>query len=594
MDSRQSEIQPDVVELAEDSAIDARPTVIDVEGVSMIFNMANQKLNSLKEYFIALLRHELMFKEFRALNDISFQVKKGDVFGILGTNGSGKSTLLKIISGVLTPSEGSVQVEGSIAPLIELASGFDMELTGRENIFLNGALLGHSRKYIEEHFDEIVDFAEIGDFLDMPLKNYSSGMVSRIAFAIATVMIPDILIVDEVLSVGDFMFQEKCEARIQDLIHNHNVTVLIVSHSIDQIERLCNKAIWIEKSRPRMMGNASDVAKVYRMVGGHKGSRSSEQAILDMMNLEIDAESIPRQTLASKSKYDTAIDILKKCEFNHPDTVVLTSGESTPDRIVSLGLAGALKAPLLFMSAKEIPERVRFMLEQYGPKKAVAVFSDSNLESEGIDELRLLMEHLSGSVDVISADDSTDLPKAVCDYLEGHDVTFSVFEPLPGKEWSLVLLSPQIYSDGLIADWTNYDRSDSFLSGDVTVEWNAHEGDDRISFADAKEVYEGHEWAEQNAQIADSAECVFVTAHDPSDALASAIYASQKNANLISMNHANLDSISKAIDAVEDISTPVGQLTFIGSSYCFNGNDKELLAKAACVANQKGSNAQSE
>lgn len=215
---------------AHDEASDTRPVMINVDHVSMVFNMASEQLNSLKEYAVAFAKHELMFKEFKAIDNVSFKVHKGDVFGILGTNGSGKSTMLKIIAGVLEPSAGSCNVNGNIAPLIELGAGFDFELTARENIYLNGALLGYSRKFINQHFDEIVEFAEIEKFLDMPMKNYSSGMVARIAFAIATVIVPDILIVDEVLSVGDFMFQQKCEQRISSLIKEHDVTVLIVSH----------------------------------------------------------------------------------------------------------------------------------------------------------------------------------------------------------------------------------------------------------------------------------------------------------------------------------------------------------------------------
>ena len=263
------------------AAVDDRPVMVDVDRVSMVFNMASQQLNSLKEYAIALAKRELMFKEFRALDGVSFTVRKGDVFGILGTNGSGKSTMLKIIAGVLEPTEGTCTINGSIAPLIELGAGFDMELTARENIFLNGALLGYSKKFIQQHFDEIVDFAEVEKFLDMPMKNYSSGMVARIAFAIATVIVPEILIVDEVLSVGDFMFQQKCERRITQLIKEHDVTVLIVSHNNDQIERLCNKAIWIEKGHTRMMGSAADVCRAYRVLGGERvlgeGSGTSKQ-----------------------------------------------------------------------------------------------------------------------------------------------------------------------------------------------------------------------------------------------------------------------------------------------------------------------------
>lgn len=243
---------------------DARQPLIVVDDVSMVFNIANEQLNSLKEYFIALLRGKLFFKEFKALDGITFSVNRGDVYGIVGTNGSGKSTLLKIISGVLQPTHGSCEVYGSIAPLIELGAGFDLDLTARENVYLNGSLLGYSKKFIDEHFDEIVDFAEVREFIDMPLKNYSSGMVARIAFAIATATTPDVLVVDEALSVGDFIFQEKCERRINDLVEHHGTTLLFVSHSIDQVERVCKQALWIEKGYKRMEGSVEDVCFAYR------------------------------------------------------------------------------------------------------------------------------------------------------------------------------------------------------------------------------------------------------------------------------------------------------------------------------------------
>lgn len=246
---------------------DARNEVIvDVEDVSVVFNIANEKIQSLKEYFIKIARHELMFREFIAVDNVSFQVERGDVFGLVGTNGSGKSTLLKVIAGVLEPSRGSCTVNGSISPLIELGAGFDADLTARENIYLNGALLGHSKKFLDEQIDEIINFAELHDFMEMPIKNYSSGMVARIAFAIATITEPDLLIVDEVLSVGDFLFQQKCEDRINHMI-KQGTTVLIVSHSTDQIERLCNKALWIEKSHLKMIGDAKDVCGEYRKYG---------------------------------------------------------------------------------------------------------------------------------------------------------------------------------------------------------------------------------------------------------------------------------------------------------------------------------------
>ena len=194
-------------------------------------------------------------------------MRKGEAFGLVGTNGSGKSTMLKVIAGVLEASEGHVAVTGSIAPLIELGAGFDMDLTARENIYLNGALLGYTREFIDSHLDEIVDFAELRDFMDMPLKNYSSGMVARIAFAIATITEPDILIVDETLSVGDFLFQQKCERRIQELVESNNVTVLLVSHSIELVERICDRVCWIEKGQQRMIGPCQEVCDAYKALG---------------------------------------------------------------------------------------------------------------------------------------------------------------------------------------------------------------------------------------------------------------------------------------------------------------------------------------
>ena len=240
--------------------------MIVVDHVDMVFNMASEQLNSLKEYFIALIQGRLFFKEFKALEDISITVNRGDVYGIVGTNGSGKSTLLKIVAGVLEPSKGTCAINGSIAPLIELGAGFDMELTARENIYLNGALLGYSKQFIDERFDEIVDFAEVHDFLDTPMKNYSSGMIARVAFSVATATVPDILVVDEALSVGDFRFQEKCEQRIDDLVKGHGTTLLFVSHSIEQVERVCNKAVWIEKGHMRMIGDVEDVCEAYRNI----------------------------------------------------------------------------------------------------------------------------------------------------------------------------------------------------------------------------------------------------------------------------------------------------------------------------------------
>ncbi len=231
--------------------------------IEMHFNMSKEKNDSLKEYFLRFAQRKLMFEDFLALNKVSFDIPKGDVFGIVGLNGSGKSTLLKVISGILTPTKGTVHTNGTIAPLIELGAGFDMDLTARENIYLNGSVLGYSKKFMDEKFDDIVEFSEMRDFLDTPMKNYSSGMVARIGFAIATVTKPDILIVDEILAVGDFHFQEKCEARINSMI-NDDTTVIIVSHSIEQIERLCKHCAWLEKGTLKMIGDAADVCNAYK------------------------------------------------------------------------------------------------------------------------------------------------------------------------------------------------------------------------------------------------------------------------------------------------------------------------------------------
>ncbi len=236
---------------------------VELRNVEMHFNMSKEKLESLKEYFLKLVKRQLMFEDFVALDNISLDIKKGDVFGIVGLNGCGKSTTLKVISGILKPTKGTVETQGVIAPLIELGAGFDMELTARENIYLNGSVLGFSKKFMDEKFEDIVEFSEMREFLDVPMKNYSSGMVARIGFAIATVTTPDILIVDEILAVGDFMFQQKCEDRINSMLKD-DTTVIIVSHSIEQIERLCKHCVWLEKGKIKMIGDAQEVCDAYK------------------------------------------------------------------------------------------------------------------------------------------------------------------------------------------------------------------------------------------------------------------------------------------------------------------------------------------
>lgn len=237
-------------------------TVITVSDVSMVFNLASEKIDSLKEYFLALVQRKLMFQKFYALTEIDLDIKRGESVALIGVNGSGKSTLLKVIAGVMTPTTGKVTVDGSIAPLIELGAGFDMELTARENVFLNGAVLGHNHKFMEEHFNSIIDFAELWDFVDVPVKNFSSGMVARLGFSIATEVKADVLIVDEVLGVGDFRFQEKCKKRMEELM-SHDTTLLFVSHSTAQVRELCQKAVWLNRGRIQAYGDVNEVCDAY-------------------------------------------------------------------------------------------------------------------------------------------------------------------------------------------------------------------------------------------------------------------------------------------------------------------------------------------
>lgn len=235
---------------------------LKVEHVGMKFRLNTEKVDSLKDYVIRRLKGQMQYQEFWALKDITFQLKKGDRLGIIGLNGAGKSTLLKVIAGVLKPTEGTVQAKGKIAPLLELGAGFDKQYTGAENIYLYGAVLGFSRKFVQEKFDEIVDFSGLRPFIDVPVKNYSSGMRSRLGFSIATQVNPDLLILDEVLAVGDKDFHEKSEKKIMEMF-DRGATVLFVSHSMEQVERVCNKAILLEKGKIKAMGSVQEIKEIY-------------------------------------------------------------------------------------------------------------------------------------------------------------------------------------------------------------------------------------------------------------------------------------------------------------------------------------------
>ena len=238
--------------------------IIDVSSITMRFRMDPNRTNSLKEWFVSLLSGKLERTDFYALNDISFQVYPKEVMGIIGHNGAGKSTLLKVISGILKPTSGSVAVSARIVPMLELGSGFDMELSGRENIYLNGAILGYSKVFLEEKYQSILEFSELNEFIDMPLKTYSSGMLMRLAFSVATVVEPEILIVDEILAVGDEAFQRKSRARMLELMGG-GTTVLFVSHSLDQIRSMCSHVVWLDHGQIKMIGNSNEVCDAYHL-----------------------------------------------------------------------------------------------------------------------------------------------------------------------------------------------------------------------------------------------------------------------------------------------------------------------------------------
>lgn len=236
--------------------------IIEVKNVSMRFNLAKERTDTVKEYIVKLLKRQLMFNEFYALKDVSLTIHKGEAVALIGANGSGKSTLLKCIAGVMYPTTGSIEVRGSIAPLIELGAGFDPDLTARENIYLNGAVLGHDRKFMDAHFQSIVDFAELWEFIDVPVKNFSSGMVARLGFAIATEVSADILVVDEILAVGDFRFQEKCKERMAEMMKG-GTTLIFVSHSEEQVKQLCKYAAWIHHGELVYYGNTEEALQLY-------------------------------------------------------------------------------------------------------------------------------------------------------------------------------------------------------------------------------------------------------------------------------------------------------------------------------------------
>lgn len=586
-----SELVIDQSEEAEDN----RSVMIKVDHVSMSFNMASEQMNSLKEYAVAIAKRKLFFEEFKALDDVSFEVRKGDVFGIMGTNGSGKSTMLKIIAGVLEPTKGTCQVNGNIAPLIELGAGFDMDLSARENIYLNGALLGYSKQFIDENFDAIVEFAEVEKFLDMPLKNYSSGMVARIAFAIATVIVPEILIVDEVLSVGDFMFQKKCEDRITKLIKEHGVTVLIVSHNNDQIERLCNKVVWIEKGHLRMAGTAKEVCQTYRVLGGHVGSKESEQIVFETLQDPKKPDMSGIESIEADTRYGIAAKLSSRCYPDGAKAVILASGEHEMVPLISNGFAGVLDAPILLTQNESVPDITAQELSRLNPE-TVYVLNGGTLDSFAVQmEIRAALPQ--AQVQLLEGEDCTALSWALYKHgktegLWGEDVALTY----DGCLGDLVSLSPYLFSDKCpvlvkeapseIPEW----MLDAALSakevlvvgGYKSFTEEALEPFAKSAGQVARFVGEGpydanekiNNWVSQHAK---AERLLVVSIWYPQDAVAVAAYASKNRGLIVLEDPQNLDSVAHGINYLKKQS---GKLEFIGDKSRFNDLDKSLLAKA--------------
>lgn len=585
---------------------DARETMIKVDHVSMVFNMASEQLNSLKEYAIKLAKRELFFEGFTALDDVSFEVKKGDVFGIMGTNGSGKSTMMKIIAGVMDPTKGTCTVNGNIAPLIELGAGFDLDLTARENVYLNGALLGYSKKFIDEHFDEIVSFAEIEKFLDMPLKNYSSGMVARIAFAIATVIVPDILLVDEVLSVGDFMFQKKCEDRINQLIEEHGVTVLIVSHSNDQISRLCNKAIWIEKGHTRLLGKAETVASLYGNLAGRTGSPESEQRVLGSIASLDPAVANGITEISGQTSIGTNAKVFEACAFSEPQYAVVAGNGTHINAILAHPLASALDAPLLITENNSLSDLTEGILSRLQPRHIVVVDYDNNCPQviKAINELPFSpnVHHLNNakddtfsfSIEVFEFGSELGVWENSPSFVAFEDNTESLAASVAislSKSPVFASREGRLNFEGLSSALCALKAHDLTVFGPSACELFPKEEDANrpypVTRCGSATGYESCleicRFTEKRLHInrPDSEEGLFVSSVSHSqwqELLACGQLAAKRNAPLLLMDRTDLDGIAACLDYVKNWRGEAGTLTFIGAENCLNATERAMIA----------------
>ena len=588
-----------VINQAEETE-DNRPVMIKVDHVSMSFNMASEQMNSLKEYAVALAKRKLFFEEFKALDDVSFEVRKGDVFGIMGTNGSGKSTMLKIIAGVLEPTKGTCQVNGNIAPLIELGAGFDMDLSARENIYLNGALLGYSKQFIDENFDAIVEFAEVEKFLDMPLKNYSSGMVARIAFAIATVIVPEILVVDEVLSVGDFMFQKKCEDRITELIEQHGVTVLIVSHNNDQIARLCNKAIWIEKGHERLQGDAEMVCRIYGGLGGRTGSALSEQKVFEALretSENKEGENRRFRSISSSSPGGLSAKMVVDSWGDKPvSTLVLAVDSTHLNAVVGNSIAGAYGAPLVSVGGESIGDPVGRLLYEKRPS-SILVFDVGACAGWVTNELSALP--WSPEIEIFTSVGNTAFDYSLRVYEWGSrrgiwresTVALIPFECVPESLMCLSLLydrgipafvdeGNQIFVDSSLQVIRDKQISRVLCAGPdfFSLLKDRDMGQVDISLADAAFVFD-----QAKKDLGDRGMLAMLAPYTPSQwpyLLSSGCCIGESSGVLLLLDQVNLDSIASGLDFLSKRKESIDGIVYLDGSASFDDVDKEMFTSA--------------
>lgn len=593
-------------------AEDNRPVMIDVDHVSMSFNMASEQLNNLKEYAIAIARGKLYFEEFKALDDVSFKVRKGDVFGIMGTNGSGKSTVLKIIAGVLEPSKGKCTVNGNIAPLIELGAGFDMDLSARENIYLNGALLGYSKQFIDEHFQEIVEFAEVEKFLDMPLKNYSSGMVARIAFAIATVIVPEILVVDEVLSVGDFMFQKKCEDRITQLIEEYGVTVLIVSHSNDQIARLCNKAVWIEKGHVRLQGDAKTVARVYDVIGGRVGSKESEEHILDILKKSSDFELNKNNHVRFGGNNPSSVNshmVLDASSERSCKDLILVSNSSHANAIVAAAFGGALNAPIVPIGTDSISDSIEHVLFSLTPSNIYVFDCDGHSE-----QLYNQLEMLPWSPSIKTFGDKLnlfELSQSVYEYgltnkLWGNRISLICF----ADNCEAISAAPYLYAKNcpvlmLHDEESRIDKIESFLKSNPNVDICNAFGEHAANLIDAlkttKQVDASRLPTKQykdclsianfvKSEIANDKGLICIASQSLAqwqELLSSGFYVATKGVALLLLDQTSLDSFASCLNFISDKAHDASGIAFIGGKSGLSSIEMSIFTYEYCEARNR-------